>query len=187
MDPVPNPLLLRKSGRAGNQTRDLCTCSQKLWPLDHRGGRWIHKATKKHTLRTCNTSCFSTATVAARTRLNVLRTSISCLVYHTSRPRKYSKTCQFLRMSTRKIPDIWVNEYGALVEWYWQGNLRHSKKTLYQPQVLHLLAWYWTQAPAVKGRQTNPLSHDTPSASLLPPFPNNHPTVGYKSSVQDNT
>ena len=38
VDPVPNPLLLRKSGSAGNRTRDLCICSQKLWPLDHRGG-----------------------------------------------------------------------------------------------------------------------------------------------------
>ena len=38
MDPVPDPLLLRKSGSAGNRSRDLCICSQKLWPLDHRGG-----------------------------------------------------------------------------------------------------------------------------------------------------
>jgi hypothetical protein len=33
VDPVPDPLLLRKSGSAGNRTRDLCICSQKLWPL----------------------------------------------------------------------------------------------------------------------------------------------------------
>ena len=39
VDPVPDPLLLRKSGSAGNRTRDLCICSQKLWTLDHRGGR----------------------------------------------------------------------------------------------------------------------------------------------------
>ena len=38
MDPVPDPLLLRKSGSAGDRTRDLCICSQKLLPLDHRGG-----------------------------------------------------------------------------------------------------------------------------------------------------
>jgi hypothetical protein len=38
VDPVPDPLLLRKSGSAGNQTQDLRICSQKLWPLDHRGG-----------------------------------------------------------------------------------------------------------------------------------------------------
>jgi len=37
--PVPDPMPLRKSGSAGNRTRDLCICSQKLWPLDHRGGR----------------------------------------------------------------------------------------------------------------------------------------------------
>ena len=41
MDPVPDPLLLRKSGSAGNRTRDLCICSQKLWPLDHRGGHML--------------------------------------------------------------------------------------------------------------------------------------------------
>jgi hypothetical protein len=39
VDTVPDPLLLRKSGRAGNRTRDLWICNQKLWPLDHRGGR----------------------------------------------------------------------------------------------------------------------------------------------------
>jgi hypothetical protein len=36
--PVPDPLLLRKCGSAGNRTRDLGICSQELWPLDHRGG-----------------------------------------------------------------------------------------------------------------------------------------------------
>ena len=36
---VPDPLPLRKSGSAGNRTRDLCICSQKPWPLDHRGGQ----------------------------------------------------------------------------------------------------------------------------------------------------
>jgi hypothetical protein len=39
-DPVPDPLLLRKSGSARNRTRDLCICSQKLWPLDHRGSHY---------------------------------------------------------------------------------------------------------------------------------------------------
>jgi hypothetical protein len=38
VDPVPDPLLLRKSGSAGNRTRDPWICSQELWPLDHRGG-----------------------------------------------------------------------------------------------------------------------------------------------------
>jgi hypothetical protein len=39
VDPVPDPLLLGKSGGAGNRTRDLLICSQELWPLDHRDGR----------------------------------------------------------------------------------------------------------------------------------------------------
>jgi hypothetical protein len=38
VDPVPDPLLLRKSGSAGNRIRNLRICSQELWPLDHRGG-----------------------------------------------------------------------------------------------------------------------------------------------------
>jgi hypothetical protein len=42
MDPVPDPLLLRKSGSAGNRTRDLCVFSQELWPLDHRDGKYTH-------------------------------------------------------------------------------------------------------------------------------------------------
>ena len=42
MDPVPDPLLLRKSGSVGNRTRDLCICSQKLRPLDHRDNRVLN-------------------------------------------------------------------------------------------------------------------------------------------------
>jgi hypothetical protein len=39
VDPVPDPLFLRKSGSAGNRTRNLWIFSRKLWPLDHRGGQ----------------------------------------------------------------------------------------------------------------------------------------------------
>jgi hypothetical protein len=38
VDPVPDPLLLRKCGSAGNRTRDLWVSSQELWLLDQRGG-----------------------------------------------------------------------------------------------------------------------------------------------------
>jgi hypothetical protein len=38
VDPVPDPLLLRKSDSAGNRARNLWICSQELWSLDHRGG-----------------------------------------------------------------------------------------------------------------------------------------------------
>jgi hypothetical protein len=40
VDPVPDPLLLRKSGSPGNRIRDLWISIQELWPLDHRGGRY---------------------------------------------------------------------------------------------------------------------------------------------------
>jgi hypothetical protein len=36
VDPVPDPLLLKKSGSARESNRDLWICSQELWPLDHR-------------------------------------------------------------------------------------------------------------------------------------------------------
>jgi hypothetical protein len=39
VDPVPDPLLLRKYDSTGNRTRDLWICSQELWPPDHRGGQ----------------------------------------------------------------------------------------------------------------------------------------------------
>jgi hypothetical protein len=42
VDPVPDILLRRKCGSAGNRTRDLWVCSQGLWPLDHRGCRYIY-------------------------------------------------------------------------------------------------------------------------------------------------
>jgi hypothetical protein len=47
VDPVPDPLLLRKSGSAGNLIRGLWICSQKLCPLDHRGGLRPHKRIKQ--------------------------------------------------------------------------------------------------------------------------------------------
>jgi hypothetical protein len=33
VDPVPDPLLFRKSGSTGNRTWDLWVCSQEVWPL----------------------------------------------------------------------------------------------------------------------------------------------------------
>jgi hypothetical protein len=42
MDPVPDPLLLRKSGSAINRTRDFWICSQELWPLDHKGCHYYY-------------------------------------------------------------------------------------------------------------------------------------------------
>jgi hypothetical protein len=41
MNPVPDPLLLRKYCNAGNRIWDLWCCSQELWLLDHRGGHQL--------------------------------------------------------------------------------------------------------------------------------------------------
>jgi hypothetical protein len=37
VDPIPDPLLLRKFGSTGNWTQDLWICSQELWPLNYSG------------------------------------------------------------------------------------------------------------------------------------------------------
>jgi hypothetical protein len=38
VDPVPDPLLLIKSGSAGNRTRAYGSVTRNPWPLDHRSG-----------------------------------------------------------------------------------------------------------------------------------------------------
>jgi len=45
---------------------------------------WIPKATNKHTLRVCNTYCFSTAAVVAQTHLNV-KLYVHCLSCYSLR------------------------------------------------------------------------------------------------------
>jgi hypothetical protein len=48
VDPVPDPLLLRKSGSAGNRKRDLWICSQELWPLDQSDNTMINNNVSCH-------------------------------------------------------------------------------------------------------------------------------------------
>jgi hypothetical protein len=57
VDPVPDPPLLRKSGSAGNWTQDLWICSQKLWPLHHRGGLFNTKHFSNTVTAGINFSC----------------------------------------------------------------------------------------------------------------------------------
>jgi hypothetical protein len=49
VDPVPDPLQLRKSGSAGNRTRDLCVSSQSAW-LILRPWRWTRSVPPKDRL-----------------------------------------------------------------------------------------------------------------------------------------
>jgi hypothetical protein len=46
-DPVPDPLLLRKSGSAGNRPRDLWVCNQDQRSPDHRGSSQSQYPTNK--------------------------------------------------------------------------------------------------------------------------------------------
>jgi hypothetical protein len=61
VDPVLDPLLLRKFGSAENWTRDLWICSQELWPRKHRRGR-IHLTFLKY-IKMKMTSATATAIV----------------------------------------------------------------------------------------------------------------------------
>jgi hypothetical protein len=54
VDPVPDPLLLIKSGSAGNRTRDLLVSSQELWPVEHRGGLSRSRNKLKFALSGCH-------------------------------------------------------------------------------------------------------------------------------------
>jgi hypothetical protein len=65
VDPVPDPLLFRKSGSAGNRKRDLWVSSQKLWLLDHRGGQRTAFRATYHVIHIWNTECTKIAASVA--------------------------------------------------------------------------------------------------------------------------
>jgi hypothetical protein len=54
VDPVPDVLLLRKSGSVGNRTRHLWICSQGFCSLDQKGDRSTYKRVLKHSLLELN-------------------------------------------------------------------------------------------------------------------------------------
>lgn len=60
------------------------------------------------------------------------------------------------------VIDEW-NEYGELVEWYWQGKLKYSEKNLptatFTLQIPHGPTWERTQASVVRGWEANHLIH----------------------------
>jgi hypothetical protein len=74
VEPIPDPLLLRKTCSSWNRNRDIWVCSQKLWPLDHKGVQGMTQ------IRKCWLSelppCFSVE------RWNVL-VNINCAQYTT--------------------------------------------------------------------------------------------------------
>ena len=66
----------------------------------------------------------------------------------------------------------WMNMYGAMVEWYWQGktNILGFKLVtvpLRPPQIAHAFAWDWTKASNVWGRRLTPLAVAWPWRSAV--------------------
>jgi hypothetical protein len=62
----------------------------------------------------------------------------------------------------------WVNEYGALVEWYWQGKLNYSGKTpsQYFTQISHGLSVHLPRAFALRCRRPTALITARPIYNL---------------------
>jgi hypothetical protein len=52
----------------------------------------------------------------------------------------------------------WMNEYGALVEWCWQGKLQYWEKNIIQE-------WYWQGKTVVFMKNSVPVSHCPPHIS----------------------
>jgi hypothetical protein len=110
MDPVPDPLLLRKFGSAGNRTRDLWVSSQELWALDHRSGRydyttaWVHKVlhVRLHMFSAPLYYCLS-AQSAARETPHVQCTAI--LLPECTKCSRWDSTCSVHRYTT-----AWVHK-----------------------------------------------------------------------------
>jgi len=73
---------------------------------------WIPKATKTHTLRLCNTHCFSTATVVTRLYVRLYAQWLSCSAYFFVEP-----TDDFFKILA------WVSEFRFAVTelWYLQS------------------------------------------------------------------
>jgi hypothetical protein len=123
--PVPDPLLLRKSDSSGNRTRYLWICSQKLWPLDHRGGPELltvswnlpeTKANKEYYLMRCDRYGRSLTLL----RRNILPPSSGSAYYPSKQPatsKKHAEIC-FNLITWRHIPEL------ALLPWEYADLMR---------------------------------------------------------------
>ena len=142
MDPVPDPLLLRKSGSAGDRTRDLCICSQKLWPPDHRGGllldipRQIRGPWPSELCRRYSGMWRREVWIHFTTMLPALKMKaaswikIDCV---TSQGGK--KNCN------QNIPQILESQAYRSVLWQGIANRRHDMKNISVMYVLRLNIW----------------------------------------------
>ena len=85
---------LRKSCHLWDRLKKCCTFGQ---PTEKNGACAFHATylrLQTHTLSICNTYCFSTATVVARTRFNVVLYvhCMSCFIYLLPTPHRSRKT-----------------------------------------------------------------------------------------------
>jgi hypothetical protein len=80
-NPVPDTILLRKSGSAGNRTRDLWICSQEIWPLDYRGGHFCNKFFKFYVQSMFNICRWGWSLNVEQTFLSVFYSTVYICVY----------------------------------------------------------------------------------------------------------
>jgi hypothetical protein len=110
VDHASDPLLLGKSGNAGNRIRDLWICSQELWPIDHRGGpTTIIAISLMHT----HTLQFTTARMKSSEIPTNLSASVLMFFPTGDRPTANFSNCLIPRLEavSRHCPSLltWLN------------------------------------------------------------------------------
>ena len=147
MDNVPDPLLLRESGSAGNRTRDLCICSQKIWPLDQRGGRLSGVQggiPDSHLYRVTNTRCR-------------IGTVFSPDDGHIVSPNMYRKAINMLRKFVHQFGSVYKGLCKVMLPWEWCplntvlitfglttcGNCGYQYSSFQWTRMFHFIRWYF--------------------------------------------
>jgi hypothetical protein len=105
VDPVPDQLLLRKSGSTRNRTQNSWICSQGLWPLGHRGGWNLITSLWYIFCQICNSN-FNIKTT--RSCMYFYLTSLTLCTFNDwkiSFPT-YSKCCELLQANQHCHPSL---------------------------------------------------------------------------------
>jgi hypothetical protein len=89
VDHIPDPLLLRKSGSAGNRTRDLWVSSQELWLPDYRGGRKYTTGRIKCAISEYYLHCTLLACLQTCKTITTLATEGNTLLYNSLHTRMH--------------------------------------------------------------------------------------------------
>jgi hypothetical protein len=133
VDSVPDPLLLRESGNAGDQTLNLWICSQEFWPLDHRS--MVGKALLCH--------------LNSKSLISEI-----CVVADEMWPMHWPNWDSSTKNSVKYFKNMWrvfrniltenIKFYWIIYLWDWSGIESTITAAIYWSVVLDLNdRWYW--------------------------------------------